>query len=129
MNGFKVLASRVLDHGELAFDGGIMAGHVEPSESGNGLVDQSAHIAFIADIGTDEFCVRIEGSQLADQGSPLVVMPARHHDLRALLGERQGRGASDACQGSGNEYYGTVHDGAPKFPSILIGSLKCHYSQ
>ena len=93
----------------LAFGAGVVDGHVKPAEAGHGLVDQVAHVVFMANVGADEFSLHAAGAELLGQGMSLLVAAAGDDNPGALLGEGQGGGTANTGQGAGDQDNGGGH--------------------
>ena len=87
MDGLEIFDGCVLDEAEFAFEASIVNGDIEATEPRDSLFDKSDDVFFVANVGANELRVRVECSQFADQGLPLVVVAAGHDDLGAFLGE------------------------------------------
>src|ERR1700722_13617342 len=103
MDGLEVFDGGILDRAELAFEAGIVHGNVEPAEFCDRFVDKVADLVFFRHVGVDELCLGAKRFQLCDEGLPLVVVPAGHHDLGAFAGECHSSGSADPGEGAGNE--------------------------
>jgi hypothetical protein len=79
-----------------AFGAGGVDGRVEATEACDGLIDQAAHIVFVAHVRTDEFGLCAEGAQLARQRLAGFVLAAGDDHAVALLRESKGCSTADA---------------------------------
>ena len=103
----------IRDRANLAFGAGIVHRDIETAKPCDGLVDQSADVIFVADVGIDELGLRTERAQFLDERLAGLVTPAGNDNRRALFGEGEGGGASDAGQTSGDQYDRRAHDPTP----------------
>src|SRR6202051_569698 len=101
--------SLVRDRANLAFGAGIVHRDIETAKPWDGLVDQSADVILLADVGVDELGLRTERAQLLDERLAGLITPAGNDHLRALLGEGDGGGATDASQSAGDQYDWVTH--------------------
>jgi hypothetical protein len=83
--------------------------NVETAKPCDGLVDQSADLILLADVGVDELGLRTERAQLLNERLAGLITPTGNDDLRALLGEGDGGGATDAGQGASDQDYWVAH--------------------
>src|SRR5438128_333739 len=58
----------------LAFGAGVIDSHVQTTKPGHCLIDQAAHIVFVAHIGPHKFSFRAESAELANQLLALFLM-------------------------------------------------------
>ena len=65
----------VRDRANLAFGAGIVHGDIETAKPCDGLVDESADVIFLADVGVDELGLRTERAQLLDERLAGVITP------------------------------------------------------
>jgi hypothetical protein len=84
----------------LGFGTSVVHGNIEAAKARDGLVDEIAHVVLATDIRAYEFGLGAESSQLSDQCLAGIVVPTGNYDLRAIPSEREGRRATDACEGS-----------------------------
>jgi hypothetical protein len=89
---------------------GVVHRDVEPTEPCDSLVDQSADVIVLADVGVDELGLRVERAQLVDERLARLVAPTGNDHLRALPGKGNGGGAADAGQGACDQNDGMTHD-------------------
>jgi hypothetical protein len=82
----------------LAFSRGVVHRDVEVPEPCDGLVDHSANIILLPDVGIDEFGLRTERAELVDELLACLVAPTSDNNLRAFFGEGDGGSASNADQ-------------------------------
>jgi len=75
----------------------------------NGLVDQGADVIFLADVGIDELGLRTQRAQLFSERLAGLIAPTGNDQLRAPLGEGDGRGATNAGQGASDQYHLVAH--------------------
>ena len=94
---------------DLAFGGGIVHRDIETAKPRDGLVDHSADVIVLADVGVDELGLRTEGAQFFNERLAGLITPAGNDHLRALPGEGDGGGATDAGQGSRDQYDWVTH--------------------
>ena len=88
----------VRDRANLAFGAGIVHRDIEAAKPCDGLVDQSADVIVLADIGVDELGFRAERAQLLNLRVSGFITPTGNDDIGALLGEGEGGGAADAAE-------------------------------
>src|SRR6202040_1500319 len=100
----------VRDRADLAFGGGVVHRDIETAKPRDSLVDQSADIILLADVGVDELGLRTERAQLLHERLAGLITPTRNHHYRTLLGERDGGGVSDAGETTGDQYDRRAHD-------------------
>src|SRR3954471_20263930 len=86
---------------------------IETAKPCDGLVDQSADVVFVADVGIDELGLRTERAEFLNERLARLVTPTGNNHHRALFGEGDGGGASDAGQTSGDQYDRRAHDPTP----------------
>jgi hypothetical protein len=77
---------------------------IETAKPCDGLVDQGADVIVLADVGVDELGLRTERAQFFNERLAGLITPAGNDHLRALPGEGDGGGATDAGQGSRDQY-------------------------
>ena len=87
-----------------AFGAGIVDGDVEAAEPGDGFVDQVLHVAFVADVGANEFGFRAKPAKFADQRLAGIIAAAGNHDIGTFMGEGERGGAADPGQRAGDQY-------------------------
>jgi hypothetical protein len=97
------LRGLVRDRANLAFGASIVHGDIETAEPCDGLVDQSADVILLADVGVDKLSLRAERAQLLNQRLAGLIMPTGDDHLRAFLGEGEGSGAPDPCKPTGDQ--------------------------
>src|SRR4029077_10401729 len=90
------------DRANLAFGAGIVHRDIEAAKPCDGLVDQSADVIVLADVGVDELGLRTESAQLLYERVSGLITPAGNDDIGALPGEGEGGGAADAAQSAGD---------------------------
>ena len=65
VEGGGIAVGRLLgNRAGVAFGAGVVDGGVEPTEARDRLIDQLAHIVFVAHVGTDELGLRAERAKL-----------------------------------------------------------------
>ena len=89
------LCGLIGDRPNLAFGAGIVHRDIETAKPRDGLVDQSADVFVLADVGVDELGLRTERAQLLDERLADLVTPTGDNHFCALLGEGDGGGAPD----------------------------------
>jgi hypothetical protein len=104
--GFRGL---VRDRADLAFGAGVVHREIETAKSCDGLVDQSADVILLADVGVDELGLRTQRAQLLNECLTGLITPTGNDHFRALLGEGDGGGAPDAGQTAGDQYDWGAH--------------------
>jgi hypothetical protein len=82
---------------------------IETAKPRDRLVDQGADVIVLADVGVDEFGLRTERAQFFNERLAGLITPAGNDHLRALPGEGDGGGATDAGQGSRDQYDWVTH--------------------
>src|SRR6185312_7922153 len=93
----------VRDRPNLAFGASIVHGDIETAKPCDGLVDESADVVVLANVGVDELGLRTERTQLPYERLARLITPTGNDHLRALPRESDGGGAADAGEGSGNK--------------------------
>jgi hypothetical protein len=91
------------DRADLAFGAGIVHRDIDAAKASYGLVDQSADVILLADVGVDELGLRTERAQLLDERLAGLITPTGNDHLRALLGEGDGGGAPNAGKSTGDQ--------------------------
>src|ERR1700738_1769986 len=102
------------DRATLSFGAAIDHRDIETAKPCDGLVDHSADVTFLADVGVDELGLRTERAQLLNERLAGLITPTGNDHLRALLGEGDGGGATDAGQGASNQYDWVAHFPVPR---------------
>ena len=105
----KAFRGLVRDRADLAFGGGVVHRDIETAKPRDGLVDHSADVILLADVGVDELGLRTERAQFLDERLAGLITPTGNDHLRALLGEGDGGGATDAGQGASDQYDWVTH--------------------
>jgi hypothetical protein len=82
---------------------------IEAAKPRDGLVDQRADVILLADVGVDELGLGTERAQLLDERVAGLLAPAGDDQVRALFGEGDGGGATDAGQGASDQYDWVAH--------------------
>ncbi len=90
------LRGLVRDRTDLAFGAGIVHRDIETAEPCDDLVDQSADVILLADVGVDERGLRPKLAQFLSERFAGLVAPTRNHHRCALLGKGDGGGTADA---------------------------------
>ena len=85
----------------LNLDPGIIEGIIQTPESTDRVLHQLLDICFLRNVATHKNSCAPSRQNLLDCGLPARHMHVRHHDSQPLRGKGQGRGAPDACPGSG----------------------------
>jgi hypothetical protein len=85
----------VRDRADRAFGRGVVHRDIDTATPCDGLVNQSADVMLLADIGVDELGLRTEGAQFLGEHLAGLVTPTGNNHLRALLGEGDGGGATN----------------------------------
>src|SRR6202023_2854402 len=91
------------DRAHLAFGASIVHRDIETAKPCDGLVDQSADVIILADVGVDELGLRAERAQLLNERLAGLITPTGNDHLRALLGEGDGGGAPNAGESAGDQ--------------------------
>src|SRR5258707_9493211 len=79
--------SLIRDRANLAFGTSIVHRDIETAKPRDGLVDQSADVILLADVGVDELALRTERAQLLSEGFAGLITPTGNDHFRALPGE------------------------------------------
>jgi adenylate cyclase len=82
---------------------------IETAKPRDRLVDKGADVIVLADVGVDELGLRTERAQFFNERLAGLITPAGNDHLRALPGEGDGGGATDAGQGSRDQYDWVTH--------------------
>jgi hypothetical protein len=104
----KAFRGLVRDRADLAFGGGVVHRDIETAKPSDGLVDHSADV-LLADVGVDELGLQTERAQFFNERLAGLITPAGNDHLRAFFGEGDGGGATDAGQGSRDQYDWVTH--------------------
>src|SRR6202023_2643618 len=107
----------VRDRANLAFGAGIVHRDIETAKPCDGLVDQSADVILLADVGVDELGLRAERAQLLNERLAGLIAPTGNDHLRALLGEGDGGGAPDAGVATGDQDILCAHSATLSWPA------------
>jgi hypothetical protein len=99
----------VRNRANLAFGASIVHRDIETAKPCDGLVDQSADVILLADVGIDELGLRTERPQLLDERLAGLITPTGNDQVRALLGEGDGGGATNSGQGASDQHYRVAH--------------------
>jgi hypothetical protein len=86
---------------------------IETAKPRDRLVDQSADVIVLADVGVDELGLRTESAQFLNERLAGLVTPTGNDDLRALPGKGDGGGAAYACEASRDQNDWLVHCATP----------------
>ena len=81
----------------------VIDGNVEAAETSDDLVDEVLDFLFMPHVGAHKFGLSAEVAQFSDQLLTFIVVSTGNNDLRSLMREGQGRGATDASQCAGNQ--------------------------
>src|SRR4029077_379960 len=92
----------------LSFCAGRVDGRVQTAEAGHCLIDQIADFVVITDVRLDEGGFGAEAAELGFEGFVFRVPAAG--DARALLGEGDSGGSTDAGQAPSNQDNRRVHE-------------------
>src|ERR1700694_759936 len=76
---------------------------IETAKPRDRLVDHHADVIVLADVGVDELGLGTERAQLLNERLAGLITPAGNDHLRALLGEGDGGGATDAGKSTGDQ--------------------------
>jgi hypothetical protein len=87
----------------LAFGSGGVNSHIQATEARDGLIDEAAHIIFMADVSAPILCVGADLAKFSGQFLAGFVASARDNDARTLFREGQGGGSSNACEGASDQ--------------------------
>src|SRR6202022_2323438 len=66
----KAFRGLIRDRADLAFGGGIVHRDIETAKPCDGLINQSADVILLADVGVDELGLRTERAQLLSSALP-----------------------------------------------------------
>src|SRR6266403_3603380 len=105
----KAFRGLVRDRTNLAFGGGVVHRDIETAKPCDGLVYHGANVILLADVGVDELGLRTESAQLLNERLAGLITPTGNDHVRALLGEGDGGGATDAGQGAGDQHDWVAH--------------------
>src|SRR3981189_1707558 len=83
----KAFRGLVRDQADLAFGGGVVHRDIETAKPCDGLVDQSADLILLADVGVDALGLRTERAQLLNERLAGLITPTGYDKVRALLGK------------------------------------------
>jgi hypothetical protein len=97
------ITPRTLVSNGLALGAGIVHCDIEATKPRDRLVDQSADVILLANIGIDELGLRTERAQLLGERMADLVTPTGDNHFCALLGEGDGGGAPDAREPPGDQ--------------------------
>ena len=109
------------DRARLAFGAGVVDRDIEPAEACDGLVDQIAHVVFVAHVGVDELGLDPRLRSSASECLAGLSRRAGNDHLGALLGKGKGGGAADAGQCAGDQYDGAADSSS----SLFIRRAEC----
>jgi hypothetical protein len=76
----RLLGSR----SRLSFGTSVVRGNIEAAKALDRLVDEIAHVTFVADVGAQDFRFGAKSAQLSDQCLPSVVAPTGNYDARTF---------------------------------------------
>jgi hypothetical protein len=96
-----------------AFGASIVHCDIETAKPCNGLVNQSADVILLADVGVDELGLRAERAQLLYERLASLITPAGNDHVCAILGKGDGSSASDAGEPTGDQYDWVTHFRTP----------------
>src|SRR6266849_4344059 len=113
----------VRDRADLAFGAGIVHRDIETAKPCDGLVDQSADLIVLTDVGVDELRLRTERAKFLYERLAGLITPTGNDDLRALPGKGDGGGATYACEASRDQNDWLVHSATPDERVMPIISL------
>jgi hypothetical protein len=82
----------------------VVQGNIQPAKALDRLIDETAHVIFVADVSAHEFRFGAKSAQFSDQCLPSVVAPTGNDDARTFLSERKSGGAADAGKRARDEY-------------------------
>src|ERR1700733_1665816 len=107
------------DRADLAFGASIVHRDIETAKPCDGLIDQSADVILLADVGIDKLGLRTERAQLLYERLARLITPTRNDHLRALLGKGDGGRAPDPAQSAGDQYDWVAHFRVPHGFALL----------
>src|SRR5712671_3183208 len=93
----------------LAFGSGGVNSHIQATEARDGLIDEAAHIIFMADVSAPILCFGADLAKFSDQFLAGFVASARDNDARTVFRESQGGGSSNTREGAGDQNNGGIH--------------------
>ena len=111
----KAFGGLIGDRADLALGGGVVHRDIETAKPCDGLVDQSADVIFLADVGVDELGLRPERAQFRCKRLAGLIAPTGNHHPRALLGEGDGSGPPDARESTSYKNNLGIHGPSPLF--------------
>ena len=88
---------------EREHDAGVVEGHVEPAELGDGALDQRGDLVFVGDVAGDAERAVPGGGQLVGRGAQRLLVDVGEHDGGAGGGEGAGGVEPHAGAGAGDE--------------------------
>src|SRR5258708_22166429 len=97
--GGVALGGLIDDQAPLALGTGTVDGGVDPAQAGHGLIDQFSHLVFAADVGLDERGFGSQAAQFGLESLAFGLPAAGDNEAGAVLGKRDGGGATDAWDG------------------------------
>src|SRR5947209_13075539 len=89
--------------GERQHDAGVVEGHVEPAELGDGAIDARGDLILVGDIAPDRQHPMALGTQLVGRGAQRLLVDICEHHGGAALGERAGGVEPHAATCAGDE--------------------------
>src|ERR1700730_13120298 len=114
IEGGRVALGGLLRNGTgLAFGSGGVYSHIQATEARDGLIDEAAHIIFMADVSAPILCLGAHLAKFSDQFLAGFVASARDNDARTVFRESQGGGSSNTCEGAGDQNNGGIHSELP----------------
>src|SRR5205807_7822362 len=106
-----------------AFGAGVIDSHIQTTKPGHGLIDQLAHIVFVAHIGPHKFSFRAEFPEFANQILSFFIMSPRNNNGCALLREGKCGGSANTCQRAGDQNNWCSHFSSPRRSSLTCFSV------
>src|ERR1700719_2071514 len=93
----------------LAFGPGGVNSHIQATEARDGLIDEAAHIIFMADVSAPIICVGADLAKFSGQFLADFVASAGNYDARAFARKSNRGGSSNAREGASDQNNGYVH--------------------
>src|SRR3984893_7979293 len=110
IEGGRVALGGLLRNGTgLAFGSGGVYSHIQATEARDSLIDEAAHIIFMADVSAPILCLSADLAEFSRQISAGFVASTRDNYVRTLFREGDCGGSSNAREGAGDQNNGGIH--------------------